>query len=140
MPWRRSASLLSAVVRHPAMLVWLDADSNRRGHANENLARELMELFTLGIGHYSEADVQGRGPAPDRLGVASKTFRFDSAIATTRMRYILCWASGNDWTATNCCASCSNIRRILRGLAAKLCGLFFGEAVVSDASDGLAGG
>ena len=52
--------LLTAVVKHPAMLVWLDADSNRAGHANENLARELMELFTLGIGHYSEADVKAQ--------------------------------------------------------------------------------
>lgn len=50
--------LLEAVVKHPAMLVWLDADSNRKGHPNENLARELMELFTLGIGHYTEQDVQ----------------------------------------------------------------------------------
>ena len=40
------------------MLVWLDADSNRAGHANENLARESMELFTLGIGHYTEKDVK----------------------------------------------------------------------------------
>jgi uncharacterized protein (DUF1800 family) len=50
--------LLSAVVKHPAMLAWLDADSNRKGHPNENLARELMELFTLGIGNYSENDVK----------------------------------------------------------------------------------
>ena len=39
-------------------LIWLDAPSNRREHPNENLARELMELFTLGIGHFSEADVK----------------------------------------------------------------------------------
>src|SRR5438876_1767 len=32
--------------------------ADRKGHANENLARELMELFTLGIGHYSETDVK----------------------------------------------------------------------------------
>ena len=86
--------LLAAVVKHPAMLVWLDADSNRDGHANENLARELMELFTLGIGHYTEADVQGAARALTGWGVASKTF--DSfRIATTRMRF-LCWGSGND--------------------------------------------
>ncbi|MCA9263416.1 MAG: DUF1800 domain-containing protein [Pirellulaceae bacterium] len=50
--------MLSVVVRHPAMLLWLDADSNRVGHANENLARELLELFTLGIGNYTEEDVK----------------------------------------------------------------------------------
>ena len=40
------------------MLVWLDAPANRKGHPNENLARELMELFTLGIGNYSEQDIK----------------------------------------------------------------------------------
>jgi uncharacterized protein (DUF1800 family) len=40
------------------MLIWLDADSNRKGHPNENLARELLELFTLGIGNYGESDVK----------------------------------------------------------------------------------
>jgi uncharacterized protein (DUF1800 family) len=50
--------LLSAVVHDPAMLVWLDAQSNRKGHPNENLARELMELFSMGVGHYTEHDVK----------------------------------------------------------------------------------
>ena len=50
--------LLHAMLRDPALLVWLDAPENSRGHPNENLARELMELFTLGIGHYTEADVR----------------------------------------------------------------------------------
>src|SRR5262249_32776925 len=50
--------LLNAVVRDPALLKFLDAPANRKGHANENLARELMELFTLGIGNYTEADVK----------------------------------------------------------------------------------
>jgi uncharacterized protein (DUF1800 family) len=51
-------SLLPAVVKGRAMLVWLDAPANRKGHPNENLGRELMELFTIGIGHYSEGDVK----------------------------------------------------------------------------------
>lgn len=50
--------LLAEMMRDPAMLVWLDADTNRKGRPNENLARELMELFTLGHGHYVERDVQ----------------------------------------------------------------------------------
>src|SRR5262249_6606672 len=52
------AELFNAAVRDPALLAYLDAPANRKGHANENLARELMELFTLGIGHYTEADVK----------------------------------------------------------------------------------
>ena len=50
--------LVISISRDPAMIVWLDNQENRRGHPNENYARELMELFTLGEGHYSEEDVR----------------------------------------------------------------------------------
>src|SRR5487761_1413409 len=49
--------LLLAVARDPAMIVWLDGESNVKVHPNENFARELMELFTCGIGNYTELDV-----------------------------------------------------------------------------------
>jgi len=39
------------------MLYWLDNNTNQKGHPNENYAREVMELFTMGIGHYTETDV-----------------------------------------------------------------------------------
>ncbi len=55
--------LLSATLKQPAMLKWLDADANRKGHPNENLGRELLELFTLGIGNYSENDIQSAARA-----------------------------------------------------------------------------
>ena len=54
----RFGDLLRACVKHHALLFWLDAPSNYREHPNENLARELMELFTLGVGHYGEQDVR----------------------------------------------------------------------------------
>jgi uncharacterized protein (DUF1800 family) len=50
--------LARAMVADPAMLLWLDGNSNKAGKPNENLAREFMELFTLGVGHYSEDDVR----------------------------------------------------------------------------------
>lgn len=50
--------LLQAVARDPAMLVYLDGAASRKGQPNENFARELMELFTLGEGRYSEQDVK----------------------------------------------------------------------------------
>ena len=50
--------LLKAVSKDPAMMVYLDTETNRKGKPNENYARELMELFTTGIGHYTETDVQ----------------------------------------------------------------------------------
>jgi len=50
--------LVHAISRDPAMLDYLNNNQNRKGHPNENYARELMELFTLGIGNYSEDDVK----------------------------------------------------------------------------------
>jgi uncharacterized protein (DUF1800 family) len=50
--------LTMAVAKDPAMLVWLDTRYDRKAHPNENFSRELMELFTLGIGHYQETDVR----------------------------------------------------------------------------------
>jgi uncharacterized protein (DUF1800 family) len=50
--------LTISVAQDPAMLSFLDAGVNIKGAANENFAREVMELFTMGAGHYSEADVR----------------------------------------------------------------------------------
>src|SRR5262249_31568083 len=49
---------LSAVGRDVAMLLWLDSNQNVKGRPNENYARELLELFSLGTGHFTEKDVQ----------------------------------------------------------------------------------
>lgn len=57
------AKLLYGMVRDPAMLEYLDNDENRKKWANENLARELMELFSLGEGNYTEADVKAAARA-----------------------------------------------------------------------------
>ena len=51
-------TLLQQVTRDPAMLVWLDNNQNRTGKPNENYAREVMELFTVGIGNYTDTDVK----------------------------------------------------------------------------------
>ena len=53
----RFADLLVDVARDPAMLVWLDNRTNTRQRPQENFAREVMELFTFGIGNYVEEDV-----------------------------------------------------------------------------------
>ena len=50
--------LLHAASKNAAMLVYLDGAANRRGQPNENFAREVMELFTLGEGHFTEQDVK----------------------------------------------------------------------------------
>ncbi len=50
--------LMVAVAQDPAMLSFLDAGVNVKGASNENFAREIMELFTMGVGHYSEKDIR----------------------------------------------------------------------------------
>jgi hypothetical protein len=50
--------LLIAVAQDPAMLVFLDAGQNVKGAPNENFGREVMELFTMGVGNYSEHDIR----------------------------------------------------------------------------------
>jgi uncharacterized protein (DUF1800 family) len=50
--------LVSAIGKDPAMLIWLDSTINQKAKPNENYAREVMELFTLGRGHYSEHDIR----------------------------------------------------------------------------------
>ncbi len=52
------ATLLHAASKDPAMLIYLDTAQSRKGQPNENFAREVMELFTLGEGRYSERDIK----------------------------------------------------------------------------------
>ena len=50
--------LLIGVAQDPAMLVFLDAGENVKGHPNENFGREILELFTMGVGNYTETDIR----------------------------------------------------------------------------------
>lgn len=76
-----------AVTINPAMLIYLDGTRNRKGAPNENYARELMELFTLGIGNYTEQDIQEAARAltgwrVDGLTSYFTQSRFDDGIKT----------------------------------------------------------
>lgn len=51
-------TLVNAVTRDPAMILYLNTQQNVKGKPNENYARELMELFTLGVGNYTETDIK----------------------------------------------------------------------------------
>src|SRR6266851_2488979 len=51
-------TLLQEMSKDPAMMVWLDTSLSKKGMPNENYARELMELFSLGIGNYTERDIR----------------------------------------------------------------------------------
>jgi uncharacterized protein (DUF1800 family) len=72
----RSASfrdLLAATLRHPAMLRYLDNSDNAAGHLNENYAREIMELHTMGVGSgYAQADVEALARILTGVGIDLK--------------------------------------------------------------------
>jgi len=71
-------ALTKAISRDPAMLVWLDLASSRKERPNENFARELMELFTLGEGNYTEDDIKESAKAFTgyRINQVDQQFRF----------------------------------------------------------------
>jgi uncharacterized protein (DUF1800 family) len=72
--------LLEATVRHPAMLEFLDNDANAVGRVNENYAREIMELHTMGVGSgYTQKDVQELARILTGVGV-----RVDDALPAMR--------------------------------------------------------
>jgi len=70
--------MVKAISRDPAMLIWLDTRQSQINHPNENFAREVMELFTLGIGNYTENDVQqaARAFTGYRMNPQDETFRY----------------------------------------------------------------
>ena len=69
--------LLMAVMRDPAMLVYLDNGQNVKDHPNENFGRELLELFTMGVGNYTERDIREASRAFTGWTNDAVEFRFD---------------------------------------------------------------
>jgi len=70
-------TLLHAISRDPAMLIYLDSATNRKSHPNENYAREIMELFALGEGAYSEQDIRELARCFTGWEVRRGKFRFN---------------------------------------------------------------
>ena len=123
--------LLRALLVDPALLAWLDAPSNRKAKPNENLARELLELFALGVGRYTEADVKATARALTGRTVVRGAYKYrpddhdDGAIT------LLGRTGPLDGDAL--------VDRLLAQpaaadlLAARLCDAFLGEGVADDA-------
>jgi uncharacterized protein (DUF1800 family) len=131
--------LLHAMVRDPALLVWLDAQENAKGRPNENLARELMELFTLGIGPYSEGDVEQAARALTGWKLAGHEARFVPIRHDAGVKTILGHAGAFD--ADGLAALLLEHPATSRRLAWRLCHEFLGEGgVESEALDALAEG
>ena len=73
----RFEEMVQAISRDPAMLIYLDSTENRKTHPNENYARELLELFCLGLGNYSEKDIQEIARCFTGWEVRQRKFRFN---------------------------------------------------------------
>lgn len=71
---------LQAMSKNEAMLVWLDSNSNVKGKPNENYARELMELFSLGVGNYTEKDIREAARAFTGWHTGLNGFRFNADL------------------------------------------------------------
>jgi uncharacterized protein (DUF1800 family) len=124
--------LLNCAVREPALLLYLDAPANRRGHANENLARELMELFSLGIGHYTENDVREAARALTGWTVTDDHFaesprRHDDGAKTILGR------TGR-WNGADLVRMLVEHPATAERLAFRLCEWLMGEGTVSQAA------
>ena len=72
------STLVKKISRDPAMMIYLDLQQSRQEHPNENWARELMELFTVGIGNYTEQDIResARAFTGYRIDFSTQQFRF----------------------------------------------------------------
>ena len=130
--------LLRAMLRDPALLVWLDAPSNRKGKPNENLARELMELFTLGVGRYTESDVKETARALTGLTVAQGQFQVRADHHDDGEKTILGKTArfDGDSLADHLLAQPAAADR----LAWRLCATFLGEGVADASARGEPGG
>ncbi len=138
--------LLERAIKDPAMLVWLNANDNRRAHPNENLGRELLELFSLGVGNYTEKDVKEAARA--LAGWTATTMMqppadpFDESYKDT-MKVRTTWTdpfnktvlgkTGN-WNGDDLLKIVLEHPATSRRLAWRICDEVFGEGVVSDAA------
>lgn len=99
----RFADLLKKVLRHPALLVYLNNDRSTKTAPNENLGRELLELHTVGVGSHTETDVKdlarlltGRGVDWSTLG-----YKYDYTQHATGRVSVVGWSHPNSGTSTS---------------------------------------
>jgi hypothetical protein len=123
----RFRPFLLAMSRDPAMLIWLDSNQNVKGAPNENYAREVMELFSLGVGNYSEKDVQeaaraftGWHHAPDQ-----SAFDFNRDLHDDGPKTI--FGRAGNWGGDDVLRLCGDHPACARFLVGKLYAFFVSE-------------
>lgn len=125
--------LLLAMIRDPAMLAYLDNNDSRRGAPNENLAREIMELFSLGVGNYSEDDIKEGARALTGYSFEDDEFVFRENDHDNGGKRIL--GRTGSMTGDDFVAAILEQRACARYMAHRLHRFFCGEDLPSDESD-----
>ena len=124
--------LLRATLQDPAMMYWLDANSNRAGHPNENLARELLELFTMGVGNYTEQDVKETARSLTGWRVKRDRVEFQAQNHDSGDKTILGQTASFDMESL--VSLLLDQEATSRRLAWRLCSAFLGEGVADTAA------
>ncbi len=131
-------ALLESAVCDPALLVWLDAPANRKGHPNENLARELLELFSVGIGHFSENDVRETARALTGWNVVDGEAREAPSRHDEGAKTIL--GKSGKWRGSDVVRIILEQPATADRLAWRICDLLMGERVTKPEINALADG
>jgi uncharacterized protein (DUF1800 family) len=132
-------ALLNEALRDPALLVWLDAPANRKGHPNENLARELLELFTLGLGHFDETDVKETARALTGWTLDQGRFAANPAAHDPGEKTVL--GKSGHWSGADLIDLLLEHPATAQRLAGRICATFLGEGSATTADvDTLASG
>ena len=114
--------LLHGMSRDPAMLVWLDGNDNRKRHANENFAREVMELFSLGVGNYTEQDINEAARAFTGWHLRNDQFWFNRVQHDFSSKTVL--GKSGDLDGDDVVDVCLEQKACPRFLASKLLSMF----------------
>ena len=120
-------ALLKEMAKDPAMLIWLDGNSNRRGEPNENFARELMELFSLGVGNYTEKDIKEAARAFTGWHVKNRRFWFNKRAHDSGPKTIF-GMTGN-FDGNDVLRACLEKRACAEFIAEKLFNYYLGTPV-----------
>lgn len=120
-------TLLESIARNPAMLIWLDGNSNRKGKPNENFARELMELFSLGVGNYTEEDIKEAARAFTGWHVKRREFWLNKRAHDTGAKTI--FGKTGNFDGNNVIALCIEKRESGEFIAGKLFDYYVGTHV-----------
>ncbi|MCA9139901.1 MAG: DUF1800 domain-containing protein [Planctomycetales bacterium] len=121
--------LLGGVVKSPAMLVWLDAQVNHKDHPNENLAREVMELFTLGEGNYTESDVKEAARALTGWTIDEGKLDYDEQIHDDGEKTIL--GESGRFNGDDLLKILAENKATAKRIANRICELLMGENVIA---------